>query len=89
MINTIVYASIAIYLVFYLWDKRQVKDERSQLIDLKASDLQSKTTLAALMGLAIYYWFNPLMPAWICLIVLNFANLYSEILGKLYWRSRI
>ena len=89
MINLLVGGSIAVYFIFYLWDKKQIKDEREQLIELKASDLQSKVTLMALVGLALYYWLNPYMPVWFCLIVINIANLYSEIAGKLYWRMKL
>ena len=89
MINILVALTILIYLAFYFWDRRQIKDERAQLIELKASELQSKVTLIALIGLAIYYYMNPLMPAWICLLVINIANLYSEIVGKLFWRTRM
>ena len=88
MINILVALSILIYLGFNFWDRKQIKDERAQLIELKASELQSKVTLIALMGLAADYYVNPAMPAWICLLVINIANLYSEIAGKLFWRSR-
>lgn len=89
MISWIVILSIAIYLAFSFWDRKQIKDERQQLIELKTSELQSRITLYALIGLALYYWLNPEMPAWICLLVINFAHLYTEIFGKLYLRTRM
>ena len=89
MISWIVILSVAIYLAFAFWDRKQVKDEREKLIELKTSELQSKITLYALMALAVLYWATPEMPAWICLLVINFANLYTEIIGKIYLRNKI
>lgn len=89
MISWIVVLSIVIYLGFAFWDRKQVKDEREKLIELKTTELQSKITLYALMALAILYWANPEMPAWICLLVINFASLYTEIIGKIYWRAKL
>lgn len=89
MISWIVVLSIVIYLAFAFWDRKQVKDEREKLIELKTSELQSKITLYALVFLAALYWTNPEMPAWICLLVINFANLYTEVFGKIYLRHKI
>lgn len=89
MIQLVIPVSLVIYLLFYFWDRRHLKDEREQLIELKASDLQSRCTLVALIALAAYYWWDPSIPVWVCLLVLNAANLYSEIVGKIYWRSRL
>jgi len=89
VINIIVALSILIYLAFTLWDRRRIKDEREQLIELKASELQSKITLLALVVLAIYYYFHPTMPAWVCLLAMNVSYLYSEIFGKIFWRARL
>lgn len=89
MITWILILSLGIYLVFYAWDRRQLKDEREKWIELKTSELQSKATLLALILLALFYWWHPEMPAWICLLALNVANLYTEILGKIYWRWKL
>ena len=89
MINIVMALSIGIYFAFYLWDRRHIKDEREQLIELKASELQSRATLIALVGLALYYWLDPSLPVWACLLVINVANLYSEIFGKIFWRLRL
>ena len=89
MIAWLIALSILIYLVFSFWDRKQLKDEREKLIELKTSEFQSKATLAALIGLAIFYWFNPAMPAWICLLVINVANLYTEIFAKIYLRFKM
>jgi hypothetical protein len=89
MIAWLVILSIVIYLLFYFWDGRQVKDEREKWIDLKTSEFQSKMTLYVLILLAVFYWWHPEMPAWICLLAINGANLYSEIAGKIYWRWKM
>jgi hypothetical protein len=89
MISWIVILSIVVYLAFAFWDRKQVKDEREKLIELKTSELQSKITLYALMALAVLYWANPEMPTWLCLLVINVANLYTEIIGKIYLRTKI
>lgn len=89
MISWIVILSVVIYLAFAFWDRKQLKDEREKLIELKTSELQSKMTLYALMALALLYWVHPDVPAWVCLLVINVANLYTEIIGKIYLRRKI
>lgn len=89
MISWIVILSIAIYLVFAIWDRKQIKDEREKLIELKTSEFQSRVTLVTLVLLAIMYGLNPDVPTWFCLITMNIANLYSEVLGKLYLRRKL
>ncbi|MGZ3768574.1 MAG: hypothetical protein ACXVCP_02420 [Bdellovibrio sp.] len=89
MISWIVVLSIAVYLIFTLWDRKQIKDEREKLIELKTSEIQNKVTLYTLIALATAYLIYPTIPTWVCLIAINIANLYTEILGKLYLRFKI
>ncbi len=88
MISGIVVLSVVIYVAFYLWDRQQIKDERAQLIDLKASELQNKVTIFTLIVLAAIYWANPDVPAWFLLLAINIGSLYSEIFGKIYYRFK-
>lgn len=89
MISWILVLSVAIYLVFHLWDRKQIKDEREALIELKTSAIQGQVTVVALIILALVYSFNPDIPAWFCLLAMNIAHLYSEIFGKIYFRAKI
>lgn len=85
----IVSLSIVAYIPFYIWDRRHIKDEREQFIELKTSNFQSHATIAALLGLSLAYHLDPSISAGLCLLILVIASLYSEIVGKIYFRWKI
>lgn len=77
------------YFVFDYFDAKRIKDEREELIRLKTFELVGKTTTATVTVLALVYAFYPRMDAFIPLLSLIAASMYSEILGKIFYRRRI
>jgi hypothetical protein len=80
--------TIIIYFIFEYFDERQIKDEREELIRLKTFELVHKVTTSTLCLLAILYFFVPWMPALYPLLAIVFSFLYTEIIGKLYFRKK-
>jgi len=80
--------TIAIYFVFDYFDEKQIKDEREELIRLKTFELVHRVTVAALCLIALAYSFFPQMNALYPMLGLVFSFLYTEIIGKLYFRKK-
>ena len=88
LIRSLAFVSVIIYVVFDYLDGRNVKDEREELIQLKSLELAHKATLATLALSALIYIFFPWMNALYIILALILAALYTEILGKIYYRRR-
>ena len=80
--------TMAIYFVFEYFDEKQTKDEREELIRLKTFELVHKVTIATLALVAASYLFFPEINALYYIFVLMIAFLYTEIIGKLYFRRK-
>ncbi|MGZ3692363.1 MAG: hypothetical protein ACXVAX_12725 [Pseudobdellovibrio sp.] len=87
-IQYFIFASVVLYFVFDFFDSKKVKDEREEFIKLKANELVQKATLFTIALLSIAYMLYPGMPAYIPLICIILCNLYSEIVGKIYFRNK-
>ncbi len=88
IIQFFIIASVGIYFVFDYFDQKKIKDEREEFIKLKTSEFVQKATLAAITLIAIAYALAPQMPAFVPIIVIVICSMYSEILGKLYFRQK-
>jgi hypothetical protein len=82
-------ASVILYLVFDYLNSKRVKDEREELIQLKSLELSHKVTLSVLAISALVYLVNPAMNALFVIQGLVLSALYTEILGKVFYRSRL
>ena len=75
-----------IYLVYYLWDRKIIADERENLIDLKAADLQQWTSTAGLVLTTAAYLYYPELDAIYPIMVFALTSAYAHMLGKAYYR---
>ena len=82
-------ASIVTYFVYDLIDRRRVRDEREDLIQLKALSAASQYQFYALCLCAFLYWMNPEINALWPILGLTIFSLYSEMGLKIYFRKKI
>ena len=88
-VRALALVSIVFYFIFDFLDGRRVVDEREELIRLKALELAHKASMLTLSLLAIAYIFYPSLNTLGVIFCLVFASLYTEILGKLFYRWKI
>lgn len=88
-IKYFILGSIAVYFIFEHFDKKNVRDEREELIRLKTFELVQKTTSFAILVLAAANWLYTEMSASVAIIVMILFGMYSEIFGKLYFRQKL
>lgn len=86
--NVLILASIIIYFIFDFLEKRKIHDEREELIKLKTFELVQKTVTFSILGLSIVNFLYNELTAAIVIVVIILASLYTEIIGKLYFRKR-
>lgn len=80
--------TVGIYFIFDYFDEKVIKDEREELIQLKTYELVHKVTIGTVCLVALLYLFFPAMDALYPVFALAFAFLYTEIIGKLYFRKK-
>lgn len=88
IIQFFIIASVAVYFVFDYFDQKKIKDEREEFIKLKTSEFVQRATLAAVTVIALAYTLAPQMPAFVPIIVIVICSMYSEIVGKIYYRQK-
>lgn len=88
-LQTILILSVAAYFIFDFFDGKRVHDEREELIRMKTYKFVQRTSSWSIVGLTFLYIFDRHQPAIIFLVAIVLASLYSEIAGKLYWRSKL
>lgn len=83
------FAGVGFSLIFDYFDSRRLRDERENLIRLKAFELTHKILQAVLLLLAIslLVWGEPTAPAAVVLVVM--AALYGEIFSKWWFRRQL
>ena len=81
--------SVIIYFVFSYLDGRRVKDEREEMIQLKSLELAHKATLGVLATTSAIYLFAPWMDALFVIQAIVLSALYTEMFGKIYFRSKL
>ncbi|MCP4132535.1 MAG: hypothetical protein GY754_16295 [bacterium] len=89
IMRLIVLATIVVYFVFYLIDRKHVVDEREQLIELKAISFQQNISMWGLIAIVSVYVYNPALDAVYPIIVFALSSVYTYMLGKLYYRKRM
>ena len=82
------FVSVIIYFAWEYADQKKIKDEREELIRLKTFELTHKATLYTVGVLSVAYVLYPPMPAFVPIILVVICCLYSEILGKYYFRRK-
>jgi len=87
--NGFLLASMVIYFVFDFIDKRNIKDEREELIRLKSFEVVQKITILSLLVLSFACLFFPLLDGRLVILIIIMANLYSEIIAKIYLRNKL
>lgn len=88
-IRWIALLSVALYFVIDFLDGRRVKDEREDLIKLKAHELTHKFTCFCLGLLTGLYAMGIHLATPLVLLVVVAATLYGEIAAKLYFRWKL
>lgn len=81
--------SLAIYFLVDFLDGRRVKDEREELIQLKAFEFAHKASMGTLTILACLYIRYPWFDAQIVILALITSALYGEIAAKAFYRWKI
>ncbi len=89
LIQTLLIASIAAYFIFDFFEDKRVYDEREELIRLKTHTIVQKTSSWSLAALTVLYIYNRDIPGIVFLVAMVLASLYSEIIGRVYWRSKL
>lgn len=88
LLRLILLLTVVVYYIFEYFDEKQIVDEREKLIQLKTYELVHKVTTTALLFVAVAYLLIPTMNALFPVLVLVFAFLYTEIIGKIYYRKK-
>ena len=88
-IRYFIFLSVVVYFGFEYFDRKHVRDEREELIRLKTFEWVQKTILFSTSLLTLAYWLYPEMSAAVPIIVIILAGMYSEILGKLFFRQNL
>ena len=82
-------ACTLLYLAIEFLSRKEIKDERFHLIELKTQALVSRGTSTALVLISILYIFYPETDGLILLFFLSMTFLSTEILGKLYYKKKL
>lgn len=82
-------ASTVIYLLVEFYNRKEIKDERFHLIELKTQALVSRCTSGALVLISLVYIFYPETNGLILLFFLSMTFLTTELTGKLYYKSKL
>ncbi len=80
-------STTVIYLLYYLWDRQALVDEREQLIELKAANLQQSSSTIGLVLTTALYLYQPDLNAIYPIMVFALTSAYSYMLGKTYYRK--
>ena len=88
-LQTLAFVSIALYLGFDFWDGKRVKDEREELIQLKSLELAHKVTIGTLSLLVIIHLFFAWLNVIYVIQAIILAALYTEVIGKIYYRNKL
>lgn len=89
ILQTLLILSLIAYFVFDAFEDRRVQDEREELIRLKTYRLVQRVSSWTICGLTLLYIYDREQPAIVFLVAMVLATLYSEILGRVFYRSRI
>jgi len=81
------FLTILFYFVFEYFDKKYINDEREEMIRLKTLEFSHKSGVGVLTLLTLIYWYNPYLDGIWFLLPAVLSLLYSEILGKIYFRK--
>jgi hypothetical protein len=86
VLQIVIASSAVFYGLFFIWDRQFPRDEREQLIELKAVDFQQKVSLFTLLIVVGVYLYNPLLDALYPILAFTLASVYMFIFGKIYFR---
>lgn len=80
--------TVAIYFIYDKYDEKIVRDEREEYIRLKTYELVHRVTTSLMCIVALAYFFDPTMDALYPVLSIAFGFLYTEIIGKIYFRRK-
>jgi hypothetical protein len=89
IMRIIVVITTVIYVVFYFIDRRTVVDERENLIQLKATNLQQQVALYGLMVIVAIYLYHPSLNALYPILVFALSSIYTYMFGVFYYRRKM
>lgn len=78
-----------IYLALEFINRKELKDERYHLIELKTQALVSRATSSALVLISVLYIFYPDTEGLYLLFLLSMTFLSCEVLGRLYYKQKL
>jgi hypothetical protein len=81
--------SVIFYIIFDFFGSKRIKDEREVLIQMKSYALAHNVTLATLLVFSAAYPFYPHLDSAFVIQGLVLSVLYTEILGKVFYRSKL
>ena len=87
-LRLILLVTVLIYFIYEQFDGKHLKDEREELIRLKTYGLVHTVTTTTLCLFAIIYLFFPRIDALYPLMAVVLSYLYTEIIGKIYFRKK-
>ncbi len=88
LLRSLLLFTLVVYFIYDYFETKQIKDEREELIRLKTFELVHKTTTSTLCVMAVLYFFFPWIPALYPILAVILSFLYTEILGKIYFRRK-
>jgi hypothetical protein len=89
IMRVIVIVTTLIYVVFYFIDRRTLVDERENLIQLKAINLQQQVALYGLILITAIYLYNPSLNAMYPILVFALSSIYTYLVGVFYYRRKM
>jgi hypothetical protein len=82
------YSAMLGSLIFWYFDKKIVKDEREEMIRLKALELTSKIQGWTIFGVVVYMDLFSSITSKRLIVIMLILSFYVEIFGKLYYRRK-
>lgn len=88
LLEYLILASVIVYGIFTYFDRKVVKDEREEMIRLKALEMVSGIQGWTIFGLVIYMNFFKILTSMQLIAIMIAISYYAEIFGELYFRRK-
>lgn len=89
LLQSLLILSLIVYFIFNAFEDRRVQDEREEIIRLKTHKFVQQVSSWTLSALTVLYIYDRDQPAILFLAGMILASLYSEIVGRYFWRSKL
>jgi len=87
--NMVIFLSVVIYLIYDFFERKNILDEREELIKLKSFEFIQKVNTFTLFIFSLGYFFLKNIDGLLIISVLILSTLYTEIFSKLYYRRTL